>query len=201
MKHRSSIKGVCAPYRGKQQGSTLIEVLIALMILSFMMLGVASAQLVSISSTRDANMRSLAALSADSLAALIHSNKVFWENLDTGFDLTISVADDEDGGIVPDYSSTVDLGDYGLVFSESGCDFDAGGCAPGDIALTDLRHWAEGWVTTVFKANAVIENVAAAGETPEFRITLGWRQKQFAETGDVADAAVLTNVYAALVKL
>ncbi len=186
-----------------KQGTTLVEVLVTIVIFSFVMLGVASAELVSISSARDANMRSIATFSAESLAAILRSNTRYWKSLDEDFNLKIeTVIDGTSGAASSAYSSTQALGDYNLDLADGGCDLDAGGCAPEEIAVTDIKRWSDNWVASATNAGATIENIAAAGESPLFRITLSWRQKQRAVTGDSEDASGnLINQYQTLVKL
>ncbi len=184
-----------------QKGTTLVEVLVAMAVFAFFMLGAASAQLVAISSARDANMRSYAAFSADNLAALIRSNPAFWRNLDLDFELTVRAATDPaSGAIFPSYTSATDLSNYGLDFVNGGCNIVNGGCLPAEIAVHDLRKWARNWVTSVVDAIAIVRNTASPGETPLLQITLSWRQKQLA-TDAAASANTLLNQYSTMVKL
>jgi len=60
------------------KGVTLIEVLIALVITSIGLLGIAKMQALAISSTRISTVRSLFAIEAASIASSMHSNRVYW---------------------------------------------------------------------------------------------------------------------------
>ncbi len=60
------------------QGFSLVEVMVALVVLSIGLLGIAKMQALSLSSTTIASMRSLAALEASSLAAAMHENRGYW---------------------------------------------------------------------------------------------------------------------------
>jgi type IV pilus modification protein PilV len=186
-----------------EAGMTLLEVLVAMAVFAFVMLGAASAQLVAIASIRDANMRSFAAFSADSLAATMRSNPAFWRNLDTSFELTITaVTDPNNGTVSTTYSATVDLASYNLDFATGSCDTTIGGCLPSEIAVHDLKKWGSAWTSSVIDAVATIKNIASAGETPLLQISLGWRQKQLADTGATSDSAgMLSNQFSTLVKL
>ncbi|HEX4376348.1 MAG TPA: type IV pilus modification protein PilV [Steroidobacteraceae bacterium] len=64
--------------RRRAGGFTLIEVLVALLVIAVGMLGVAKLQGLALSNTGVARMRSLAALQATSLAAAMHANRSFW---------------------------------------------------------------------------------------------------------------------------
>lgn len=66
------------------KGVTLIEVLIALVITSIGLLGIAKMQALAISSTRISTVRSLFAIEAASMASSMHSNRVYWTAVGTG---------------------------------------------------------------------------------------------------------------------
>jgi type IV pilus assembly protein PilV len=59
-------------------GFSLIEVMVALVVCSIGMLGLAKMESLAISSTGVASSRSLAALQASSLAAAMHANRGYW---------------------------------------------------------------------------------------------------------------------------
>ena len=60
------------------RGFSLIEVLVALIVLSVGLLGIAKMQALALSSTTVASSRSLAAIEASSLADAMHANRVYW---------------------------------------------------------------------------------------------------------------------------
>jgi type IV pilus assembly protein PilV len=62
----------------QQQGFTLIEIMVAVIVLSAGLLGVAKMQALALSSTNVANIRSIAAIEAASLAATMHENRAYW---------------------------------------------------------------------------------------------------------------------------
>ena len=187
----------------RETGLTLLEVLVAMAVFALVMLGAASAQLTAISSTRNANMRSYAAFSTDSLAAIMRSNPAFWRMLDSNFNLKIDTTTDAStGAVIPVYSATVNLSSYDLDFTTDGCNIAVGGCLPSEMAVYDLKKWSDDWVLSVTSPVATISNIAATGETPLMRITLSWRQKQMSDTGTGTDSpGMLTNQYSTLVKL
>jgi type IV pilus assembly protein PilV len=67
-----------ARHRRPQRGFTLIEVMVAVIVLSAGLLGVAKMQALALSSTNVANVRSIAAIEAASLAATMHENRAYW---------------------------------------------------------------------------------------------------------------------------
>jgi type IV pilus assembly protein PilV len=71
------------------KGFTLIEVLISLLVVAVGLLGIAGVQALSLNNTTIALNRSLAALQADGLAAMMHANQHYWQQ--TGSVPTIKI--------------------------------------------------------------------------------------------------------------
>ena len=67
------------------RGFSLVEVLVALIIIAVGMLGLAKLQGLTYSSTSTSAMRSIAALQASSLAAFMHANRAYWSVVPNGF--------------------------------------------------------------------------------------------------------------------
>jgi type IV pilus assembly protein PilV len=65
------------------RGFTLIEVMVALIVISIGMLGIAKLQALYLSSTGTSRLQSLAALEASSLAAAMHANRGYWASATT----------------------------------------------------------------------------------------------------------------------
>ncbi|HEY5139011.1 MAG TPA: prepilin-type N-terminal cleavage/methylation domain-containing protein, partial [Methylococcales bacterium] len=63
-----------------QSGFSLIEVLVAVVVIAIGLLGNASIQALSLNNTSIARIRSLAALEADGLASMMHANSVYWQS-------------------------------------------------------------------------------------------------------------------------
>jgi len=69
--------------RAADRGMTLIEVLVALVVISIGLLGIAKMQALAISSTRVSSVRSLIAIEAASLASAMHANRLYWGSVAT----------------------------------------------------------------------------------------------------------------------
>jgi type IV pilus assembly protein PilV len=63
----------------KARGFSLIEVMVALIVIAVGLLGIGKMQALAIASTTSASMRSLAAIEAASLAASMHANRDYWD--------------------------------------------------------------------------------------------------------------------------
>jgi type IV pilus assembly protein PilV len=120
------------------QGFTLIEVLIALVVLSIGLLGIVKLESAAIASTTVAAKRSLAALEGDSLAAMMHVNHGYWNSPDVS------------GGVIAVTGTTVSVTTLApnLATSVAGTTlcYVAGvpppPCSVTDMAAYDLKQWA-----------------------------------------------------------
>ena len=109
-------------------GFSLLEVLIALIVLSVGLLGIAKMEALALSTTATSSRRSIAALEASSLAASMHINRGFWESAAaSGIQVTIagSTVSNPPGGTTPD--------------CEDGKDAP---CTAQQLAASDLNFWA-----------------------------------------------------------
>ncbi len=118
---------------GRSAGFSLIEVMVALIVLSVGLLGIARMQSVALSSTTVANKRSLAALQAASLAAMMHENRGYWT---TG---------DPSGATITITGTTFSISGGAAALNGAGtpdCSSAGAPCTPVQIAAYDLQQWA-----------------------------------------------------------
>lgn len=117
------------------RGFSLVEVMVALIVLSVGLLGIARMQSLAMSSTSIASQRALAALQAESLAASMHANRGYWTNGDpAGSTLTIQ-------GTTFTYTTGF------AALSAAGtpaCTSTATPCTPVQVAAHDLNVWVNG---------------------------------------------------------
>ena len=76
--HMNSPNHPTVPCRSRVRGFTLLEVMVALVITSIGLLGIAKIQALAYASTGSASVRSLVALQAAGLAAAMHANRNYW---------------------------------------------------------------------------------------------------------------------------
>jgi type IV pilus assembly protein PilV len=79
-----------ASIRSRARGFTLLEVMVALVITSIGLLGIAKIQALAYASTGSASLRSLVALQAAGLAASMHANRNYWATGEAPPTLTIT---------------------------------------------------------------------------------------------------------------
>src|SRR5580700_12341596 len=74
------------------RGFSLIEVMVALIIIAVGMLGIAKMQALALSTTESSGVRSLVAIEAASLAASMHANRDYWVGNPPPASFTVNVA-------------------------------------------------------------------------------------------------------------
>jgi type IV pilus assembly protein PilV len=96
-----SNEGTSFPARSRARGFTLLEVMVALMITSIGLLGIAKLQALAYASTGSASVRSLVALEAAGLAATMHANRNYWAGISAPVSLTINGPNIQDAILGP----------------------------------------------------------------------------------------------------
>lgn len=122
-------------YSPRSQGFSLIEVMVALIVLSIGLLGIAKMEALSLSSTTVASMRSLAAIEASSLAAAMHENRGYWTNADP------SGATIKAQGAAVSVTTGAPLLAAALAAAPA-CNVPGTPCSVANMAAFDLKTWA-----------------------------------------------------------
>jgi type IV pilus assembly protein PilV len=116
----------------RAQGFSLLEVMVAVIVICIGMLGIAKMQALALSNSNTSRLRSLAAIEAASLAASMHANRNFWANATANYTVT-------PGAI----TSTTDAGTVALANAggaSTACENTM--CAPQNLAAYDLAKFA-----------------------------------------------------------
>jgi type IV pilus assembly protein PilV len=138
-------------------GFSLVEVLVALIVIAVGMLGIAKMHALALSATASAGTRSLVALETSGLAASMHANRDYWATTSQlVYNITVS------GG-----SSSVD------VFP--GTQTCSSACNSQNMAAYDLQNFGAALTQIVPAANANITCQNSAAGSPETcTITVSW---------------------------
>ena len=142
----------------RSHGFSLVEVLVALIVMSVGLLGIAKMQAAALSNTAIASTRSLAAIEAASLAASMHSNRGYWSSPTVATSITL-----QGETVTPSPATLKDC------LSES--------CAPDNLAAYDLREWTNAAVQVLPPDYQASITCAATQTPPNCTIRIQWAEK------------------------
>jgi type IV pilus assembly protein PilV len=165
-----------------QLGFTLLEVMVALIVLTVGLLGVLKLETVAYASTNIAAKRSLAALEAASLAASMHINRGYWATPDTS-----AAAIGVKGTVLTIAQGAPLLS--GVIGTAQVCTSLTVPCSPLKMAAYDLQRWALTMVALLPNYAATI-NCGTANPV-SCMINIQWNENAVAvnnqETGALAN--------------
>jgi type IV pilus assembly protein PilV len=176
--------------RHAARGFTMVEVLVALIITSVGLLGIAKMQALAYASTGTASVRSLVAIQAASLATTMRANRAYWSVGSAPATITITGTTIDDATLA------------GVDISGNVCRSGGGGtlCPPATLAAYDLKTWANA-------LNAVIPNSSPKtvincplGSIPmNCTIKISWTEKAVAindqGSADLAASKIAAPLY------
>ena len=122
----------------RSRGFSLMEVMVALIVICVGLLGIAKMQALSLSNSTTSRMRSLAAIEAASLASAMHSDRQYWANAAPAT-VTVNpgVIASTDAALAA--QATADLGNLAACFGAPGT---TAKCAALPLAALDLARWS-----------------------------------------------------------
>jgi type IV pilus assembly protein PilV len=154
----------CSVAPRSNRGVTLVETLVALVVISIGLLGIAKMQALAIVSTRISSMRSLIAIEASSMASAIHANRAYWTTAGPA-NLQVSLTSGSGGGTIT--SST----DSALQASSTNCQ--SAQCVGAPMAEYDLKQWGGSLYNVMPTSTA---SVACSGTQTACTITVNWTE-------------------------
>lgn len=166
--------------RTRLRGFSLVEVLVALVVLGVGLLGIAKLQGASFSNTAVAARRSLAALEADSLAASMHVNRGYWAKPDaSGASITVQgTAVSVASGAAPLLATAVTAGPNCTTTTA---------CSVQNMAAYDLAQWALALQQLLPNYTATV--ACGTGQPISCTITITWTENAAAVNSTEASAA------------
>ncbi|WHZ09778.1 MAG: Type IV fimbrial biogenesis protein PilV [Burkholderiaceae bacterium] len=157
----------------REQGFTLLEVLVAILVVALGLLGLAKMQALAISNTQISSSRSLIALQASSLAAAMQGNTGYWAAgvAPAVFSTAGTTVTDASGVLNQTVTTCV---------ATSGSAPSSPVCTPAQLAAYDVQAWAANMNALFpgYGANFACNNVAGAPVT--CTITITWAEKYVA---------------------
>ncbi|MBS0377029.1 MAG: type IV pilus modification protein PilV [Proteobacteria bacterium] len=136
----------------RHSGFSLVEVMVAVVVICIGLLGIAKMQAMSVAATNMSRQRSLAAMQAASIASAMHSNRQYWNNVLPGFQVSISGTLTAPTVVVAGDPSTVLQGQIVADVAAQGACVSSSStatlptCTPPQLAAYDLARW---WVQSV----------------------------------------------------
>lgn len=160
------------------RGFTLLEVLIALVITSIGLLGIAKIQALAYSSTSTAGVRSLVAIEAASLASTMHSNRTYWSTTGPSSwagtnPLQLVITRDSSGAVHFD-DPTLNTDAPAANCLNSPCS------NPATVAAYDLYAWASALQSLLPNANPTATIACPQNVPISCTVTIDWAEKTVA---------------------
>jgi type IV pilus assembly protein PilV len=145
----------------KQKGFSLIEVLVALVVIAIGLLGIAKMQVLALTETANASRRSIAAIEAASLVASMHANNYYWASGFAPASFTVVGTNISD----PTLSQPVN------------CDNGAQ-CTAAQLAAYDVQQWAKELASVVPNPSSTIGCTNTPGVPVVCSIEISWSEQQ-----------------------
>ncbi|MBV8666847.1 MAG: type IV pilus modification protein PilV [Burkholderiaceae bacterium] len=174
----SGLSGVHARRIRHARGFSLLEVLVALLVISFGLLGVAGMQALSINNTSVAGYRSIAAMEAASLASAMSANEKYWTK----------------GSVAPTVTvvgST--LGGGTLTTTGSNCATST--CGSTTMAEYDLQQWGTALANVLPNGTGTVNCNYTVGYPVTCQIIVNWTEKSLAQNQVSGVSATAGNTY------
>lgn len=146
-------------------GFSLVEVLIALVVIMIGLLGIAGLQAVGVRSSVQAHLRTLAALDAHSLAVSMRANRAYWAGVYAAANVSITASATGTVSVTPTVATVADCA--------------AAACTAGETAAYDLANWGNLLAAMQHGASASITRIASSGTSANaYRITVNWSERR-----------------------
>lgn len=160
--------------RRRRAGFSLIEVLIALLVVATGLLGLAKMQALALSATKNSGSRGLISLQAESLSDLMHANRAYWAEGLAPSVFTVA------GTTVTDATGVLNAAVAG------GC---LTSCTPARMAANDVQAWAADMNSQFPSYTAKVDCSTDTTQPISCTIYLTWSEKTVAMNRTTATGA------------
>lgn len=161
----------------------MIEAMVALVVISVGLLGIAKMQALAMSSTGTAKLRALAALESASLASTIRADRAYWSAITVNTSVTF-----QDGAV----KTSTDAALQSAAICET-----PGACSSiTDMVAYDLGKWVGDLATQMPNHTATLNCTSGSATAPATCIvTLNWAENRVAINAQSTGQPVLANQY------
>lgn len=148
----------------KHKGFSLIEAMVALLVIAVGLLGIAGMQALSVNSTATSRVRALASIEASNMAAYMGANSSYWRG---ALGVSVTVSPQAGGAVLTD-----------ATLNSLSVDCAGSTCTPQQMAAYDLKQWGSAQQLGLLPGGegAVSCNAISGVCT----VTVGWSQKEMA---------------------
>lgn len=160
---------------GRARGFSLVEVMVALLVISIGLLGIAKMQALALSNTSDGRIRALASLEAASLATTLQADRNYWGKVAVTTTATI-----KNGSVTAASDATLKT----AVECTLGAAGSVAPCNVKQMAAYDLQQWAVAMQQVMglngngANITAITCNVAAGTDPVSCLVTINWTETQ-----------------------
>ncbi|MDY0331220.1 MAG: type IV pilus modification protein PilV [Thiomonas sp.] len=163
------------PRLKKQGGFSLIEALVALVVISIGLLGIAGMQALGVMQSNQSRLRGLAAFQAASMVSLMRANPAYWQaagnfSIDPGNPTELTV--DAQGSLT------------GLTAG----DCEANTCSPAQMAGWQMQQWGRS-LSVLPGGHGTVQCAAPVGGSVACSVTVNWSENRAAAPGSTASTA------------
>jgi type IV pilus assembly protein PilV len=192
--------------RTRARGFSLVEVLVALIVICVGLLGIAKMQALALSNMTTSRLRALAAFEAAGLAGAMHSNRDYWAATPANFTVTVNpsaapVIASSDAALSAQASAdyTAGAGAGNGATGLNACVGTNGGlvaCTPVNLAAYDVARWAASLKGLLPSPTAAIScpNVAGGTIPTSCTIQISWTETAVSMTQQEAQQQAAGNV-------
>ena len=169
----------------RQSGFSLIEAMVALLVIAVGLLGIAGMQALSLNNTTSSRVRAVAAIDASNMASYMGANASYWRNLGAG-GLSVTVTPSGSAAVLSD-----------ATLNSIAVDCAANQCTPQQMAAYDLKQWGAVQQLGLLPGGVGVVSCGSAGECT---VTVGWNQKNMAVNGAASGLAQAVTYFRMVVQ-
>jgi type IV pilus assembly protein PilV len=158
------------------RGFSLVEIMVAVVVICVGLLGIAKMQALAVSSTTTARLRAMAAFQAASLASIMHSNRDYWASATAVANSPTTISVPSVGAITITPAGFAQANNACIVTTVSAVAACPGTAGSTTLAGMDITRWSQGMVGLLPNLTTTI-NCQGAIQPASCIIQMQWNEK------------------------